>query len=267
MLFDDPNNCEALLGLAEIHRARKDWDAVMIDTAVILDQFQLIFGQASAGCGSRKLKRYDEMVELAKAMADKAPDDIEVVTLLCKACHNAGNYSSTIYAAEHALTLDPNAEIPLILRACGYYKLGFQEIALQKIDEALQKYPENIYALQNKAVIMERLLRLDEAIAIYDRILEKRPDDERFRSDRSMSLLLKGDFKQGFSDYEYRWAKELKALKVYRGEEPVWNGEDISGKRLLIIRNRDTAIPSWHAALSNFSRGMAQKSPLPFRSL
>ena len=235
VVFDDPNNCDALLGLAEIHLARQDWDAVMIDTAVILEQFpgHLRAGHLRANA-LETLKRYDEMLELAKTMADKAPDDIEVVTLLCKACHNAGDYSSTIYAAEHALTLDPNAETPLILRACGYYKLGFQEIALQKIDEALQKHPENIYALQNKAVIMERLLRLDEAIAIYDRILEKRPDDERFRSDRSMSLLLKGDFKEGFSGYEYRWAKELKALKVYRGEEPVWNGEDISGKRLLI---------------------------------
>ena len=48
----------------------------------------------------------------------------------------------------------------------GLLQLGFQEIALQKIDEALQKDPENAIALQNKAVILERLLRLDEAIAI-----------------------------------------------------------------------------------------------------
>ena len=235
VLFDDPNNCDALLGLAAIHLARQDWDAVMIDTAVILEQFpgHLRAGQLRADA-LESLKRYDEMLELAKAMADKAPDDIGVVTLLCKACHNTGNYSSTIYAAEHALTLDPNAAVPLTLRACGYYKLGFQEIALQKIDEALQKHPEDAIVLQNKAVILERLLRLDEAIAIYDRILEKRPDDERFRQDRSFCLLLKGDFKEGFSGYENRFAKELEALRVYRGEEPVWKGEDISGKRLLI---------------------------------
>ena len=39
VLFDDPNNCDALLGLAAIHLAREDWDAVMMNTAIILEQF------------------------------------------------------------------------------------------------------------------------------------------------------------------------------------------------------------------------------------
>ena len=235
VLFDDPNNCEALLGLAEIHRARKDWDAVMIDTAVILDQFpaHLRAGHLQAAA-LESLKRYDEMVDLAKAMADKAPDDIEVVTLLCKAYHEAEDYSSSIYAANHALTLDPNARIPMTLRASSYFCLGFNEIAMQHIDNTLQKYPENVSALQNKAVILERLLRLDEAIAIYDRILEKTPDEKAIRYNKSFCLLLKGDLKEGFSYYEDRFNKASKLLPNYRGEEPVWNGEDISGKRLLV---------------------------------
>ena len=235
VLFDDPNNCDALLGLAEIHLARKDWDAVMIDTAVILDQFpaHLRAGHLQAEA-LESLKRYDEMVKLAKAMADKAPDDIEVVTLLCRAYHKADDYASSIYAADHALTLDPNARIPLTLRASSYFRLGFNEIALQQIDNALQKYPENISALQNKAVILERLLRIDEAIEIYDRILEQKPDKKTIRYNKSFCLLLKGDLKEGFSYYEDRFNKESKLLPNYRGEEPVWNGEDISGKRLLV---------------------------------
>ena len=58
----------------------------MIDTAVILEQFpaHLKAGHLQADA-LESLKSYDEMVQMAKAMADKAPDDIKVVTLLCKA--------------------------------------------------------------------------------------------------------------------------------------------------------------------------------------
>ena len=91
VLFDDPNNCDALLGLAEIHRAREDWDAVMMNTAIILEQFpaHLKAGHLRARA-LEKLDRPDERVALAKAMADKAPDDIKVVTLLCSALHGTG---------------------------------------------------------------------------------------------------------------------------------------------------------------------------------
>ena len=44
----------------------------------------------------------------------------------------------------------------------------------------------------------------------------------------------------------------IKALTVYRGEEPVWNGEDISGKRLLVHPEQGYGDTIMACALSNF---------------
>ena len=235
VLFDDPNNCDALLGLAEIHWAREDWDAVMMNTAIILEQFpaHLKAGHLQARA-LEKLDRPDERVALAKAMADKAPDDIKVVTLLCSALHGTGENASAIYAADHALQIDPNAKAPMFLRSSSYFRLGRFEMALQQINDLLQRYPDYPDAQQNKAVILERMLRLDEAIAIYDRMLANTPDDPNLKSNKAYCLLLKGDLKEGFRCWESRFKKKGKAIHFYRGEEPFWNGEDIAGKHLLV---------------------------------
>ena len=235
VLFDDPNNCDALLGLADIHRAREDWDAVMVNTEIILEQFpaHLKAGHLRARA-LKKLNRPDEMVALAKAMADKAPDDIEVVTLLCSALHEAEEYASAIYAADHALQIDPKAKEPMFLRSSSYFRLGRHEIALHQINDLLQKYPDYSDARQNKAVILERMLRLDESITIYDQMLAKTPDDLTLKSNKAYCLLLKGDLKEGFRLWESRFNKKSKVVHFYRGGEPVWNGEDIEGKHLLV---------------------------------
>ncbi len=92
VLFDNPNNCDALLGQAEIHRELQDWDAVMINCGIVLEQFpaHLTAGALQASA-LENLGRYEEMVQIAKAMAAQAPDDIKVLTLLCTAYHKFGD--------------------------------------------------------------------------------------------------------------------------------------------------------------------------------
>ena len=55
------------------------------------------------------------MVQIVRAMAAKAPDDVKVLTLLCSAYHKAGDYPSCIYAADHALAVDPGLKTPMII--------------------------------------------------------------------------------------------------------------------------------------------------------
>lgn len=235
VLFDNPNNCDALLGQAEIYLELQDWDAVLINCGIVLDQFpaHLMAGALQASA-LENLGRYEEMLEIAKAMAAEAPDDIKVLTLLCTAYHKSGEFPSCIYAADHVLAVDPKLKKPMTMRASSYFRLGFNEKALHEIDNVLQLYPGDIFALQNKGVILERLLRLDEAIATYDQILEQKPDKQTTRFNKSFCLLLQDNFKEGFKLYESRFNRESDLLPNYRGDEPLWNGEDIEGKHLLV---------------------------------
>ena len=235
VLFDDPQNYGALIGQAEIYFDRKQWETVLINTGAVLEQFpnDLRAGQLHSRSLER-LGRIEDMLETALNMAVSAPDDIDVLVTLCNAHHKSENYPSCIFVADHALAIDPKVKALMTLRASSYFRLGFNEIALQQINEVLSLYPDDTFALQNKGVILERLCRLDEAIAIYDQILERKPDEKTIKFNKSFCLLLKGELKAGFELYESRFNRESALLPNYLGDEPVWAGENIEGKHLLI---------------------------------
>lgn len=235
VLFDDPSNSDALIGQAEIHNERKNWDALLVNTAAVLDQFpsDMRAGQLRAKA-LEKLGRNEELLETARNLAKYAPDDINVINLLCLAYSQNEDFPSCILAANHALALDPENKSPMILRANAYFRLGFVELAMTHIDEVLAKFPNDIQALRNKGVVLERLCRVDEAIAIYDRILEQKPDEATTRFNKSTCLLLKGDYEEGFSLYESRFNRETNLLPNYCGDEPIWTGESLEGRHLLI---------------------------------
>ena len=87
-------NCEALLALLKLPQTVK-WDAVMMNTKVVLTQKPLSFEAAVAG-KSAQLERYDELVHLVKSIAAQNPDDIFLVTLLCKSYSLAKDYAFCI---------------------------------------------------------------------------------------------------------------------------------------------------------------------------
>src|SRR5262249_24791274 len=73
-----------------------------------------------------------------------------------------------------------------------------------------------------------------EALTSYDRAIALQPDSAEAFNNRGMAKLLVGRFHGAWEDYEWR----LKTKRFFdRGpghDVPVWQGEDIAGRRLLI---------------------------------
>ena len=84
---------------------------------------------------------------------------------------------------------------------------------------------------------LENLNQLDAALASYDRAIAVKPDYADAYYNRSLLLLLKGDFARGWADYEWRW--KSKSLPTFKGRrdfgQPLWLGkEPIAGKTILL---------------------------------
>ena len=92
---------------------------------------------------------------------------------------------------------------------------------------------DSALALQNLGVSLRGAGRHEEAVAVYDRLLEKLPDHHDARWDRSQSLLSLGRFAEGWRDYESRW--KLKEAGPYPRKGPRWTGEPFKRKTLLLI--------------------------------
>lgn len=119
-------------------------------------------------------------------------------------------------------------------RANALASLGRLDEALIDIDAALAHAPDKADYLMRRAYVLNAMDRPEEALAAYDQVLAQRPDDVDAAYGKADALLTLGDFEQGLEFYEARL--RLKSAKpMARSSAPVWRGEDVNGKTILLL--------------------------------
>jgi Flp pilus assembly protein TadD len=123
----------------------------------------------------------------------------------------------------------------------GHFVLAQVLEASERYDEAEQNYrraialkPDCADWYNDLAKLLVDLRRLDEAWPLFEQTLRRRPDHPEAHSNRSIAKLLTGDFIEGWSEYEWRWKLKKRPGRLDDFEQPIWDGEDISGRTLLI---------------------------------
>jgi hypothetical protein len=77
-------------------------------------------------------------------------------------------------------------------------------------------------------------LKLDEAEASFRRAIELRTDFADAHNDLAMCLLLRGDFSQGWQEYEWRWKlPEIRRIDP-KIPGPAWDGSPLDGESIFL---------------------------------
>ena len=76
--------------------------------------------------------------------------------------------------------------------------------------------------------------RLVEAIASFRKVLTLAPNDPLAHFNFGVSLLRNGEFDEGWKHFEWRTDHSDQTSQGQSSSAPNWNGEDISGKRILL---------------------------------
>jgi hypothetical protein len=74
--------------------------------------------------------------------------------------------------------------------------------------------------------------RLREALARFDRAIVLKPDYAEAHLNRSLAFLLKGDYTEGWEQFDWRWKKGDMVPRKF--ECPQWRGEDLAGKTIFL---------------------------------
>ncbi len=82
--------------------------------------------------------------------------------------------------------------------------------------------------------LLHDLGRLDEALACYDRAIERNPQLAPARFHRGLLRLQLGDLAAGWRDYEWRWHSGEGARPRDYFSQPLWDGSSLAGKTILI---------------------------------
>ncbi|MBF0212720.1 MAG: glycosyltransferase family protein [Magnetococcales bacterium] len=134
-----------------------------------------------------------------------------------------------------SLELDPADAGTLANLARVLLRLGDPHQAYRPMRRALALKPEDPTMLGDMAVILVACRQPRAALPLYEQALKRTPDDPELHGNYSRALLMVGLYPEGWQESEWRWQTQL-----YRGisrtlPAPLWRGEPLAGKRLLIV--------------------------------
>ena len=180
------------------------------------------------------LKRHEEAIASYDAALTLRPEYAEALSNRGVALHALGRDAEALQSFDRALMIRPEYAEALTHR-------GATLDAMQRYDEALASYnraialkPDFADAYGNRGATFYNLQRLDEALTDFDRALALRPDLPEVHWNQATARLITGDYARGFAEYEWRWQRETMASSKRDFPQPLWRGEDVAGKTVLL---------------------------------
>jgi tetratricopeptide (TPR) repeat protein len=133
-----------------------------------------------------------------------------------------------------ALALAPQHPVAHYNRGVALIRLGRYAEAAAANDRAIAAAPQHSGAWLNRGKALAQLRRMDEAIKSYGEVLALRKEHADAHFNQALALLTIGDYRGGFSEYEWRWRRTGMPPRKSRGR-PLWLGEyPLAGKTILL---------------------------------
>ena len=143
-------------------------------------------------------------LEILRAAIYRMPKEAILWNSLATVLAEDGRVEESLVFYNEAISLDPGFSRP-------WHNLGFAYMHLGRLDKALEAY--------------------DEALARAIDIVDRREG----RHSRSTCLIGMGRLEEGFREYEIRNDPSFRTYVHHMIEAPVWKGEPLEGKRILIV--------------------------------
>jgi len=221
-----------LLGVAQIRQKRYEPAISNLETAVRADERNVDY-RTSLGEALMTAHPLDAMPHFARAveLGSKNPAAYSKLAALlvdAQKPEDALNMSDLGLAAcgAHPRILESRG---LALKALARYQDALQ--CLQKAQALLPQDPETMI---NLAGVLLDLGRLPESRRYLERACIIDPGNAAAHYNLGLALLLAGDYREGFSQYEGRWAIRQVGKRAPNLPQPLWDGSELAGRRILL---------------------------------
>jgi len=136
---------------------------------------------------------------------------------------------------ERALALDPANGLAHCNRAIALRDLGRLDECLAAFDAALSFGAPRHVVLANRGAALTELRRFDEALRDFNQAISAEPQFALAHWNESLCRLVRGELREGWMKYEWRWRYGELGLVPREFAQPMWRGQsDLSGLRLLV---------------------------------
>jgi Flp pilus assembly protein TadD len=104
--------------------------------------------------------------------------------------------------------------------------------ALETGRKCLAADPQNVVLLSNLGLCLQQVGEFDEAFALFGRAIAADPGFAEAWFNRALLRLARGDFAEGWREYEYRW--RVPRMEKPRIAAPLWDGGRLEGRTILL---------------------------------
>jgi Flp pilus assembly protein TadD len=221
-----------LLGIAQLRHDQRDLAISNLERAVRSDARNVDY-LAALGEALIPERPLDAIAYFAAAieLGAKRPD---VYSLLASILINMRRPADALNACD--LGLAACADAPEILgnRGLALRDLARYEEALHELKKTESLLPHDYRVLVGIGNILSDLGRLAEASDYFRKASALRPGDPVCRYNLALTLLLAGNLRDGFHEYEWRWGNRQFAAHRPRFAQPRWDGAELAGRHLLL---------------------------------
>lgn len=134
-----------------------------------------------------------------------------------------------------ALRLDPGLYEERVNLGATLQQAGRHQEAIVIYKEILDTVPDQAEAWSNLGAAYDNLARWEEALMAYRRAVALKPDLDKARWNVTVHHLMRGQWREGWSDYDLRWSLEnFDQTQLQRYSCPFWQGETLAQGRVLL---------------------------------
>lgn len=201
--------------------------------------FQEKLHKANRACDC---KRFREAENLYRACLQLSPKNVQIMwNLGLLVQRRADNPDERREAMDfyHDVIKFSNGDVKKA--SAAFTNMGVIMGKINKIEEAeicfglaRQMDPENHAAIINFADVLRHNGKYSEANAEFLEVLRLDPSSAPAKFSAGMIALMLGQFDRGWALYESRFDVDSFPTKRYESKKPLWSGEDLSGKTILL---------------------------------
>lgn len=230
-----PDCAEAYFNLGNIRKAQRLLDEAVVcyQRAVALKP-SLVAAHTNLGSVLYTQGKLDEAVLCLERALALRPNHAEAHSNLGSVLQALHKLDEAVACYERALALKPDRVEVLSNLGTALHAQDKLDEAVACFERALAVNPEFAEAHHNMGCVQYALGNIDEALARHRRALELQPDYPQARFAESLTQLCKGDFSNGWHNYESRWQTKDHDTPMRDYPQPLWTGEKLASGRLLI---------------------------------
>jgi Tfp pilus assembly protein PilF len=176
----------------------------------------------------------DEAEKFARAVLQKQPKQPETMQVMASIAERRGDHGRAIAILRESLTGAPTDALALMNLCRAYRMLGRLKESREAGEAAVRigTVPDAISDLGDTYAAMGEH---DLALQAFEHAVARRPQLARAHLGLAHALLMKGEFRAGWSEYEWRYKLATTKDLLPKFRQPVWNGMPLKASRLLVI--------------------------------